>query len=144
MIMKNKIPDVPEINELNISGKPIVRIILLIAGFLLVGIGILGMFLPLLPTTIFFLLAAWCFARSSEKFHKWLHKNKLFGKYLSDYRIKKGMTLGSKIYSISFLWIGIFASIIFATKLIYIRILLIAIAVGVTWHIAAIKTIKEK
>ncbi|MCC6972236.1 MAG: YbaN family protein, partial [Phycisphaerales bacterium] len=73
---------------------------------MLLGIGILGMFLPVLPTTIFFILAAWCFARSSEKFHHWLHHNRLFGKYLRNFRNGHGMTLGSKIFSIAFLWTG--------------------------------------
>ncbi|MEO8666668.1 MAG: YbaN family protein [Ignavibacteria bacterium] len=132
-----------EKSKVKISDKPYVRALLTAGGFLFVGIGVLGMFLPLLPTTIFFLLAAWCFARSSEKFHYWLHHNKLFGKYLTNYSINKGMTLGSKIFSISFLWAGILVSVIFATNLIYIRILLIAIAIGVSWHILAIKTLKE-
>lgn len=145
--MGNKIEDNIKNNikadELNISAKPVVRFIFLIGGFFFVGIGILGMFLPLLPTTIFLLLAAWCFARSSERFHNWLHTNRFFGKYLSDYRIRRGMTIGSKIFSISFLWIGILTSALFLTKIIYVRILLILIALGVTWHLLAIKTIKE-
>lgn len=140
--MNNKNLNNPVHNSANISEKPVVRIILLAGGFIFVGIGILGMFLPLLPTTIFFLLAAWCFARSSVKFYNWLHHNKLFGKYLSDYRLEKGMTLGSKIFSVSFLWVGIILSAIFATGNIYVRILLLIIAIGVSWHILAIKTIK--
>ncbi len=125
-----------------ISKKPLVRFILITGGFLFVGIGILGMFLPLLPTTIFFLIAAWCFARSSVRFYDWLHYNKLFGKYLRNYRLEKGMTIGSKTFSISFLWAGIISSAIFATDVLYVRILLFAIAIGVTWHILAIKTLK--
>jgi uncharacterized membrane protein YbaN (DUF454 family) len=113
-----------------------------ISGVILVGIGILGMFLPLLPTTIFFILAAWCFARSSEKFYYWLHHNRLFGKYLSNYRSGNGMTARSKIFSISFLWAGILASAIWGTQNLYVRILLLAIAVGVSWHLITIKTAK--
>ncbi|HMS35380.1 MAG TPA: YbaN family protein [Ignavibacteria bacterium] len=127
-------------SELKITSNPVLRWLFIISGFLLTGIGIAGMFLPLLPTTVFLLLAAWCFARSSEKFYSWLHKNKYFGKYLSDYRSGRGMTLGSKIFSISFLWTGILYSVIFATELLYIRILLLMIAGGVTWHLLAIKT----
>ena len=141
--MINNISKNSQKTEVNISDKPLIRILLMVGGFIFVGIGILGMFLPLLPTTIFLLLAAWCFARSSERFHNWLHTNKLFGKYLSNYRLEKGMTPKSKIFSISFLWAGILTSVIFATNSIYIRILLISIAIGVTWHLAAIKTIKE-
>ncbi|MEO8512644.1 MAG: YbaN family protein [Ignavibacteria bacterium] len=122
---------------------PVIRWILLIGGFVLVGIGVLGMFLPLLPTTIFFLLAAWCFARSSARFHHWLHNNRLFGRYLTNYRSRGGMTFGSKVLSISFLLLGIGSSMIFATNNLYIRILLAAIAIGVTWHLLAINTISN-
>ncbi len=130
--------------EIMVHRNPVLRWIFLIGGFMLVGIGVLGMFLPLLPTTIFFLLAAWCFARSSERFHYWLHHNRLFGKYLANYRSKGGMTSGSKIFSIAFLLAGISVSVIFITDNLYIRILLAAIAVGVTWHLLAIKTIEAE
>lgn len=130
-------------NELTVHRNPVVRWSLLIGGFVLVGIGILGMFLPLLPTTIFFILAAWCFARSSERFHHWLHNNRFFGKYLRNYRTKGGMTIGSKIFSVSFLWVGIIASGLFATENLYIRILLAAIGIGVSWHLLSIKTISD-
>jgi len=131
-------------NNLKISSNPLLRWALIVSGFILTGIGIAGMFLPLLPTTIFLLLAAWCFARSSEKFYKWLHNNKLFGKYLSDYSSGKGMTLRSKIFSISFLWLGLIVSAIFATEVLYVRILLMLIGIGVTWHLLAIKTADQK
>jgi uncharacterized protein len=121
-----------------------IRWVLIISGVVLVGIGILGMFLPLLPTTIFFILAAWCFARSSEKFHVWMHTNRLFGKYLSNYRSGSGMTLKSKIFSIVFLWAGILVSALFLTQNLYVRILLLIIAIGVTWHLMAIKTANNK
>ncbi|MCI0448756.1 MAG: YbaN family protein [Chlorobi bacterium] len=129
--------------EIRENQNPVVRWILIISGFVLIGIGILGMFLPLLPTTVFFILAAWCFARSSGKFYYWLHHNRLFGKYLRDYSSGGGMSVKSKIYSILFLWTGILVSAILLTENLYVRILLLAIAVGVTWHIASLKTIKE-
>ncbi|MFZ1460152.1 MAG: YbaN family protein [Ignavibacteria bacterium] len=129
--------------DLKIISNPAVRFVFLAAGTILVGIGVLGMFLPLLPTTIFFILAAWCFARSSEKFHFWIHNNKYFGRYLSNYMQNKGMTLRAKIYSIAFLWTGILISVLFATDALYIRILLLLIAAGVTWHLISIKTSED-
>lgn len=131
-------------DEILVHQNPVLRWIFLIGGFMLVGIGVLGMFLPLLPTTIFFLLAAWCFARSSERFHYWLHHNRFFGKYLANYRSKGGMTRSSKIFSIAFLLAGISVSVVFLTDNLYIRILLAAIAIGVTWHLLAIKTIEAE
>lgn len=129
--------------DLIVHKNPFVRWLLIIGGFVLVGIGTLGIFLPLLPTTIFLILAAWCFARSSESFHRWLHTNRLFGKYLSQYRSKAGMTRNSKIFSITFLWVGIGFSGIFFTDNIYIRILLAVIAIAVSWHLLSIKTVKD-
>lgn len=129
--------------EVRIDSNPMIRWILLISGILLTAIGVIGMFVPLLPTTIFLILAAWCFARSSAKFHKWLHSNRLFGKYLSDYRSGKGMTIKSKIYSLSMLFLGIGYSIIFATDVLYVRVLLATIAIGVGLHLIMIRTQKK-
>jgi len=127
-------------DEVKLVQNPVIRWILFISGFILLGLGIAGMFLPLLPTTIFLILAAWCFARSSEKFYRWVHFNRFFGKYIRNYSTGKGMTLRSKFYSISLLWIGILASAYWGTVNFYIRSLLIIIAVGVTWHLLVIKT----
>jgi uncharacterized membrane protein YbaN (DUF454 family) len=130
-------------DEVKLVENRVLRIILLVLGFVSVAAGIIGMFLPVLPTTVFLLLAAWCFARSSEHFYRWIHYNRLFGKYIRDYQSGRGMTLRSKVFSITFLWIGILASAFWGTESFYIRLLLLAIAVGVTWHLAVIKTAKH-
>lgn len=129
--------------EINVSTNPVIRWALIMSGFVLIGIGVLGMFLPLLPTTIFFILAAWCFARSSERFHHWLHHNRFFGRYLTNIRRGAGMPVRAKIFTIAFLWTGILVSAVFMTENLYVRILLAAIAVGVTWHLVTIKSIKD-
>ena len=130
-------------DEIKLVENPVLRTVLFISGFILVGLGVLGMFLPLLPTTVFLLLAAWCFARSSERFYRWVHYNRLFGKYIRDYQSGNGMTIRSKIVSITVLWIGILASSYWGTESFYVRLMLILIAVGVTWHLVVIKTNKE-
>jgi len=135
-------PDQQTTSEVKISHKPIVRWTLLLAGTVLVGIGILGIFLPLLPTTVFFLMAAWCYARSSHTFYNWLHHNKYFGKYLKNYREGKGISRSSKISTIIILWGGILYSI-FVTHSLIIQLILLAIAIGVTIHIVMIPTNKE-
>ena len=127
------------VSEIKISQRPIVRWTLMFAGTVLVGIGILGIFLPLLPTTVFFLMAAWCYARSSKKFYDWLHYNKVFGKYLKNYREGNGITVSGKISIIVVLWGGILYSI-FVTQSHIIQLLLLAIAIGVTIHIIVIPT----
>jgi uncharacterized membrane protein YbaN (DUF454 family) len=131
-----------EASDIKISQRPIVRWSLMLAGTVLVGIGILGIFLPLLPTTVFFLMAAWCYARSSKRFYDWLHHNKVFGKYLKSYREGKGITPSGKISTIIILWSGILYSI-FVTHLLWLHLLLLAIAIGVTLHIVLIPTHKD-
>lgn len=121
----------------------LLKAFLIVIGFISVGLGILGMFLPVLPTTPFLLLAAACFAKSSKKFYYWLLNNKWFGSYLKNYREGKGIPLKIKIMALSFLWSTILLSTIFFLDNIYLRILLISIAVGVTIHISLIKTKKE-
>jgi uncharacterized membrane protein YbaN (DUF454 family) len=119
------------------------KYLLIAIGTLSVALGFLGIFLPVLPTTPFLLLAAACYIRSSERFYCWLINNRYCGKYIRDYREKKGIPLKLKIYVISLLWITILASAIFVVEILAIRILLIVIAVGVTIHLTTIKTIRE-
>ncbi len=119
----------------------IARLALLVAGNIFVGLGILGIFLPLLPATPFFLLAAACFAKSSPKFYEWLINNRWFGSYLKNYRDNKGIPKKVKIVSILILWIVIFGTIVFAVEAILIKIILLIIAIGVTIHISRIGTI---
>lgn len=130
-------------DEIKLVENKVLRIIILVSGFVFVGVGALGMFLPLLPTTVFLLLAAWCFARSSEKFYRWVHYNRFFGKYIRDYQSGKGMTPRSKAVSISVLWICILASVFWGALSTYVQLLLILIAIGVTWHIAVSKTNRD-
>ena len=115
---------------------------LIIAGTFFVGLGIVGIFLPLLPTTPFLLLAAVCYARSSRRFYKWLLNNKWFGNYVKNYRVGKNVSLKIKVLSISFLWIAIGYSAIFVVHILLGKIILILIAIGVTIHILSIKTLK--
>ena len=92
-------------------------------GFICIGLAVIGIILPVMPTTIFVILAAYFFAKGSKRFHDWLLQNKVFGTYLSNYRDGKGMSIGSKIFSISFLWVGIVFSILMIDS-VWIRVVL--------------------
>ena len=116
---------------------------LIVSGTVSLVLGIIGIFLPLLPTTPFILLAASCYARSSKRLYDWLLNNKWFGNYIKNYRKGKGIPHKVKFLSISFLWIVIGYSILFVVNIISIRIILFLIAVGVTIHILSIKTLKH-
>lgn len=66
-------------------------------GFVLVGVGVVGIFVPLLPSTIFFILAAWCFGRSSPRFEKWLLNHPWFGPSLRNWRQHGSVSAGAKL-----------------------------------------------
>ena len=83
------------------------RKLLLLAGTLCVGLGIVGMFIPILPATPFFLLAAFCYARSSQRFYTWLITNRWFGVYIRSYRAGLGLPIKHKIITLSLLWLSI-------------------------------------
>ncbi len=114
------------------------------AGWSSVGLGILGMFLPILPTTPFILLAAWLFCRSSKSAEQWLLNHKIFGKIVENYRTNKGIPLHVKIIAISTLWGTMAYSIFWVVEPLWLKILLGTIATGVTIHILRYKTIKTK
>ena len=120
-----------------------IKPILIVAGTLFVGLAILGIFLPVLPTTPFLLLAAACYTRSSQRFYCWLLNNRWFGVYIKNYRQKKGMPLKIKILTVVLLWLTILVSVIFAVQSLAVRIILIIIALCVSWHILSLKTLKE-
>jgi len=120
------------------------RWILIIIGSFFTGLGILGIFLPLLPTTPFLLLAAACYIRSSERFYNWLTNNKWLGNYIKNYLEGKGVSLKVKVLSISLLWITIGYSVVFVVNIFPIRVILILIAIGVTIHILSIRTLKQR
>jgi uncharacterized membrane protein YbaN (DUF454 family) len=120
------------------------RWVLIIIGSFFTGLGILGIFLPLLPTTPFLLLAAACYIRSSERFYNWLMNNKWLGNYIKNYLEGKGVSLKSKVLSISLLWITIGYSVVFVVNIFPIRVILILIAIGVTIHILSIRTLKKR
>lgn len=118
-----------------------VIVVLSAVGMLSVGLGILGVFIPLLPTTPFLLLAAFCFARSSPRFYQQLVGNRWFGGYVRGYREKGGIPLRIKCLAIASLWMTIISSVIWATDLLAVRVILLAVALAVTWHLVSIRTL---
>lgn len=117
------------------------KYILIIAGVTSLSVGIVGIVLPLLPTTPFLLLSAACFLKSSKPLYKWLIRNKLFGSYTRNYLKYRAVSKKSKIFTIVLLWIVILFSFIFHTNILWIRILLLLIATGVTIHLVKLRTL---
>ncbi|WP_312665030.1 DUF454 family protein [Pantoea sp. CTOTU49201] len=99
------------------------RILLLSLGWLAIVLGTLGIVLPLLPTTPFVLLAAWCFARSSPRFHHWLLWKSPFGRYIRHWQQHRAMPPGAKIRAMLLIVIT-FSISIYLVNLLWVRILL--------------------
>jgi len=109
-------------------------------GLLLVAIGFVGAFLPLVPTTFPLLLAAGLFARSSPRFHRWLLGHRFFGAYIRNYQQGLGMTLRHKVTTLSTLWAGIGISGFFSRTSVAAIVLLTVVLVSVTIHILVLPT----
>jgi uncharacterized membrane protein YbaN (DUF454 family) len=120
------------------------KALLIFLGTVCVGLGVLGIFLPLMPTTVFLLLAAYCYSKSSDRFHTWLLGNRWLGKYITTYRSGQGITVRQKCTTILTLWASIGFSIWFIGGTFWITLLLAAIAVGVTIHILWLKTYRPE
>ncbi|MBI5441868.1 MAG: YbaN family protein [Deltaproteobacteria bacterium] len=108
---------------------------LLSVGWSAVALGSIGVFLPLLPTTPFLLLAAVCFARSSEPVHRWLLGHRYFGSILRDYMAGCGITLRAKLFALSFLWVTISCSAVWMVDSAGVRLLLFAVALSTTVYL---------
>ena len=134
------------LNDLNKSKQSIskpIQILLITLGTFFVGVGIAGIFIPVLPTTPFLLLSAALYAKSSTRFYNWLINNRIFGQYIKNYREGKGIPLRLKIITITLLWITIGCSAIFAVYILWVRIMLVIIAAGVTVHVIRIRPKKK-
>jgi uncharacterized membrane protein YbaN (DUF454 family) len=117
------------------------KALLIVAGFACVGLGAIGVFLPILPTTPFLLLAAACFIRSSDRFYNWLVNHRWFGAYIRNYREHRAITARAKAVTLCLLWATLAYSGLWIAKLIWIRILLGVVGLCVTVHILALRTL---
>jgi uncharacterized protein len=122
---------------------PLQHFLWVAAGTLFVVLGVLGIFLPLLPTTPFLLLAAYCYARSSPRMLHWLLTNRWFGAYIRNYREGRGIPLREKIIALTTLWLTIGYTALYAVPIWWVRLLLLVIALGVTTHLLRVKTLRR-
>ncbi len=121
---------------------PALRWTLLISGFLATSLGVLGIFLPVLPTVPFLLLALACFARSSEQFYNWLLDHAHLGPIIRPYINGQGMTRASKVKAIALVWASISLSAFYLVETSWVRWLLLLIACGVTLYLLRFPMIK--
>ena len=118
------------------------KYILAVLGLIALGLGILGIFLPVLPTTPFLLLAAALFLRSSSSLYEWLMNHPKLGPYISNFMVHKSIPLKIKILSVSMVWITLLNCAVFVAEHWAFRLFFIALAVAITAHILSYKTMK--
>lgn len=121
----------------------LMKYILAFLGTVSLMLGVLGIFLPVLPTTPFLLLAAALYLRSSRRLYNWLLSHKHLGPYIKNFYEKRAIPLRVKIVSVSLLWITLLYCAFFVASAWWMRILFIAIAAGVTVHILGYKTLQR-
>jgi len=124
-----------------VTGSMLKRRLLVATGFICVGIGVVGVVVPLLPTTPFLLLAAYCFLRGSPRWHAWLLGNRVFGRYIHDYLMYRAVPRRTKIGALAVLWacLGVSAGLVHVW---YVALLLAVTGVGVTIHILRLRTLE--
>ena len=116
------------------------RALLVAAGLLCVALGVLGIVLPGLPTTPFLLLAGFCFARSSERFHQWLLSHRWLGRYIRNFEEGRGMAPRDKVITIGTLWLTMGITIVFFVPVLWAKLAMAAIGLGTTTYLLRLPT----
>lgn len=124
--------------------KQVIKILLIIVGTVSLILGVLGIILPLVPTTPFLLLTAACYVRSSERLYNWLMTNRWFGSYIQNYKAGRGIPLKAKITVLVMIWSSMFYSAIFIASNLILRIGFIFGACFFTVVISLTKTFKHE
>lgn len=123
-------------NAPHLRHPPAIRWLLLIAGWISLVLGLIGILLPVMPTTPFLLLAAACFLRSSPRFYHWLVNHRWLGPYLRLYLDGKGIPRRAKIGIITILWLTMTPTALLIVPWRWLSAVLLLIALAVSWYIA--------
>lgn len=121
-----------------------VKTLLALLGGLSLALGIIGIFVPLLPTTPFLLLTAALWIRSSPRLYAWLLSHRRLGPYIRQFRENRAIPLRAKVVSLTLLW----ATLLYCILAVvddwwWAQLGLFAVAVGVTWHILSFATLRR-
>lgn len=123
----------------------VVKTLFVVLGALSLLLGLVGIFVPLLPTTPFLLLAAALWVRSSPKLYAWLLAHRRLGPYIRNFRENRAIPLRAKILSVTLLWATLLYCIFFVVNAWWwAQLALLAVAVGVTWHILSFATLRKE
>lgn len=118
------------------------KTLFIILGSITLALGIIGIFLPLLPTTPFLLLSAALWVKGSPKLYNWLLQHRHLGPYIRNFREHKAIPLRAKIISVSMVWITLLYCTFFISENTWLRISFILLAAGISWHILSYRTMK--
>lgn len=121
-----------------------VKSFLLLLGFIFVGLGFIGIIIPGMPTTVFMILAAACFAKSSPKFEQWILDLPGIGRLVQDHRDGLGMPQKSKAVAITMMVLAVTLSIIFAITSTLVQILVGGVGIIGVWYVGVRVPTKEK
>lgn len=113
------------------------KALLVTIGLISIAVGTIGIFVPLLPTTVFLLIAAACFVRSSERLHSWLMTHRVFGTYIRNYRDDRSMDTRTRAGILLALWVTL-ATSAFLVDSLGVRLVLLAVGIGVTIHLLSL------
>lgn len=120
-----------------------VRLALVVGGSIALVIGIVGIVVPLLPTTPFLIVAAACYGRGSRRCHRWLLTNRVFGRHLDDYLCGRGVSWKVRGVTLFFLWAVIVCTAVLFAQTFWLRALLFVIATGVTIHLVTLGELRK-
>ncbi|EKE68756.1 YbaN family protein [Gallaecimonas xiamenensis] len=118
------------------------RYLFLLVGWLAIALGILGIALPVLPTTPFILLAAWCFAKGSPRCHQWLRSNRYFGQMVRDWEAQRGLRRRYRRRAVAMMLVTFSISLLLVPK-IWLKIMLVTILVSVLIYLYRLPVIED-
>ena len=120
------------------------KTLFIILGSLSLALGIIGMFLPLLPTTPFLLLTAALYIKGSPRLYDWLISHRILGEYIRNFRENRAIPLRAKVFSVTLLWATLLYCIVAVVDAWWwAQLVLLCVAVGVTWHILSFATLRK-
>lgn len=115
----------------------------IVIGSISLALGVIGIVVPILPTTPFLLLSCFCYLRSSKRLYDRLMQHRVFGKYIYNYVTYRAITIKAKVISMVWLWTSLIISMIFVANL-HTRLILAVVGIGVTVHFLVMRTIRDE
>jgi len=123
--------------------KLVEKYLLIFIGSILLFLGIIGILIPVLPTTPFLLLSSVCYIHSSKRLYNWLINHKIFGAYIYNYLTYRAVKKSTKIGALIYLWLTLLISFLLVSNL-YLRLFLISVGIGVSIYLFTLKTLSKE